>query len=158
MYVYENRYTSEGAPRFSMKYEWTAGTVNSKLGSTDQQDVPFTDAFARWYRLLSAGKHVEGSVQSVPRTEQEVLKRQGIQVRSRGADYCPRHLLGLYRVDDCGSEREWTDGEKYVFSAFAGTLGEAIARNSYEQDLMKAKEEAEAATPGEERFSGKYEP
>jgi PAS domain S-box-containing protein len=152
VYVYENRYTSEGAPRFSMKYEWTAGTVNSKLGSTDQQDVPFTDAFARWYRLLSAGKHVEGSVQSFPEPEQEVLKRQGIQSVLVVPIIVRDTFWGFTGFDDCGSEREWTDGEKYVFSAFAGTLGEAIARNSYEQDLMKAKEEAEAATRAKSDF------
>ena len=132
-YIYENSLSEEGDTLFSLKYEWCS----------EQQNKPYSEGFARWRYLLSDGKPVAGVVSETPDKERRFLLVPIIVRKS---------FWGFAGFDDCSSERLWSESEKYIFSAFAGTLGSAIARNTYEQELKKAKEEAEAATRAKSDF------
>ena len=151
-YVYENSLSQDGDTLFSMKYEWCSETVSPEMSNPERQNKPYSEGFARWQYLLTDGKPVVGAVSGLPDMERTYLEKQGIKSILIVPIIVRETFWGFAGFDDCTTERKWSDSEKYIFSAFAGTLGSAIARNTYEQELKKAKEEAEAATRAKSEF------
>ena len=69
--------------------------------------------------------------------EQQALTELGLKSILILPIFINETFWGFIGFHDCRRERVWTIGEKNIFSAFASTFGEAIARNSYEQQLQK---------------------
>jgi signal transduction histidine kinase/DNA-binding response OmpR family regulator len=59
---------------------------------------------------------------------------------------------GFVSFNDCHIERAWTSTEISILKSFAVTLGSAIARTKMEEQLIKAKENAEAASLAKSEF------
>ena len=59
---------------------------------------------------------------------------------------------GFIRFDDCHSERLWMGIEGAILQAAAASIGGAIARRYTEDELRKAKENAESATKAKSDF------
>jgi signal transduction histidine kinase/CheY-like chemotaxis protein len=59
---------------------------------------------------------------------------------------------GFVGFADCQDERTWTETEFSILTSFAVTLGSAIERDRMEQQLVKEKENAEAASKAKSEF------
>jgi signal transduction histidine kinase/DNA-binding response OmpR family regulator len=59
---------------------------------------------------------------------------------------------GFVSFNDCKIEREWTESEFSILTAFAVTLGSAIERHQMESQLVESKEKAEAASIAKSEF------
>ncbi|MBS1605156.1 MAG: response regulator, partial [Bacteroidetes bacterium] len=59
---------------------------------------------------------------------------------------------GFISLNDCREEREWSHTEFSVLRSFAGTLGSAIQRMQIEQQLVVARDRAEAASIAKSEF------
>ncbi|MFT3934531.1 MAG: response regulator [Chitinophagaceae bacterium] len=85
-----------------------------------------------------------------------ILKEQFQQRGIRSAVGIPvfvhNSFWGFVGFNDCTTEREWTATEVSILRSFAVTLGAVIERNKMEQDLVAAKETAEAASRAKSAF------
>lgn len=61
-------------------------------------------------------------------------------------------LWGCIGFDDCNSDREWQASEKSILSAFANAIASAIIRHKNENELIQAKENAEAGNKAKSEF------
>jgi len=59
---------------------------------------------------------------------------------------------GFVGFSDCHNERKWTETEFSILTSFAVTLGSVIERDRMEQQLVTAKETAEAASRAKSEF------
>ncbi len=59
---------------------------------------------------------------------------------------------GFVGFNDCHTERTWTATELSILKSFAVTLGSAVERTRMEQQLVMAKESAEAASVAKSEF------
>jgi signal transduction histidine kinase/CheY-like chemotaxis protein/methyl-accepting chemotaxis protein len=59
---------------------------------------------------------------------------------------------GFVGFNDCATERVWTQTEFSILQSFAVTMGAVIERKEMEQDLVAAKENAEAASMAKSEF------
>ena len=62
------------------------------------------------------------------------------------------HFWGFVGFSDCQNEHAWTETEFSILKSFAVTLGSVIERVQMEQQLVKAKENAEEASKAKSEF------
>jgi signal transduction histidine kinase/CheY-like chemotaxis protein len=76
------------------------------------------------------------------------------QVRSLAAIpiFVGAKFWGFVAFNDCKMDRNWTPSELSILQSFASTLGTVIERKEIQQQLIRAKEEAEAANKAKSEF------
>ena len=59
---------------------------------------------------------------------------------------------GFFSLNDCSKRRQWTEAEFSILRSFSATLGAVIGQKETEQQLIRAKEEAESANRAKSEF------
>ena len=80
------------------------------------------------------------------------FERRGIQASAAIPIFLDEEFWGFLSLNDCHRVREWTPTEFSVLRSFAALLGSAIARIHMEQQLMVARDKAEAASVAKSEF------
>ncbi|TFG62423.1 MAG: response regulator, partial [Spirochaetales bacterium] len=126
-----------------------AGTPEKK-GETG--DLPYRRQLAGWLGGMETGNEIEGFTGDFPPEEREILEARNIL--SLLVLQVPVKTLfwGLLVLEDCSEKRSWPESEKRIINAFAVTLGEVIARHEAAMELVKARDQAEAATKSKSEF------
>ncbi len=65
---------------------------------------------------------------------------------------CNKKTIGIIGFDDCHNEKTWTEGEVSLLSSFADSIASAIQRKDLEENLSKAKQQAELANFAKSEF------
>lgn len=125
IYVWQNTATVDGALRAHKVGEW----VNSGIeGWGRDQGLSYAEGFTRWGETLAGGQCIRTPVRDMPPPERGFFLRQG----TRSLFVAPIHLLdefwGFIGVDDCRTERTWSDEEESILFATGLLVGTAFAR------------------------------
>jgi len=142
----------------------------------DEGNLLYTDQIVRWTSLtseieynvpefqhLSGMPHVMGILGEnkifyslATDVKDEPLKKifESLNVKSVASIpiFVGNHFWGFVAFTDCKTEREWTQTEFSILQSFAITLGSVIERTQMDQQLIIAKENAEAASIAKSEF------
>jgi GAF domain-containing protein len=102
--------------------------------------------------VLSIGHSIKGLIREFPESERAVLEPQNTKSLIAIPISVEGRFWGFIRFDDCHSERLWMGIEGAILQAAAASIGGAIARRYTEDELRKAKENAESATKAKSDF------
>jgi diguanylate cyclase (GGDEF)-like protein/PAS domain S-box-containing protein len=140
-YLFENSTDPvSGAILASQRYEWCAQTARPQIGNPNLQNIPYEPAVARWYRTLSAGGAIKGSVRELPASERAMLEPQDILSVLVLPIRIEDRFWGFIGFDDCRRERAWTSIEENVLRSAAAALGQTSVRLRAEAALRASEE------------------
>jgi PAS domain S-box-containing protein len=141
IHIYQNTNLSENQPGFVRRYYWAEDEdKESREQTLHSPTLSYAQAgLERWYHQLKEGSRVQGLSQDMPGTEAEMLKEQGVKAVMVIPVLIGYKLWGFIRFDECAKERIWASTEENLLSNFANTLGEAIARNQAQEELVNAR-------------------
>jgi PAS domain S-box-containing protein len=81
-----------------------------------------------------------------------ILEKRNVKALVAIPIFVAGRFWGFVTFNDCCKERQWTPSEFSILQSFATTLGVVIGRKEIEQQLIRAKEEAEAANKAKGEF------
>ncbi|PSB47971.1 hybrid sensor histidine kinase/response regulator [Cyanosarcina cf. burmensis CCALA 770] len=140
VYVFENHlHPSTGELLMSQRFEWTSSTVIAQIDNPELQSLSYQTCSPVWYDNLVAGKPIGGLVKNLPAHEREVLDRQQIISILVVPIFLEGQFWGFVGFDDCHRERQWTETERAILSAAAGSIGGAIARQQTKVALQESE-------------------
>jgi PAS domain S-box-containing protein len=144
-YLGEIREAGATVPQASQYHEWTAPQApqsTARLGGGSIREVCTPEA--PWCERLRKGDILSGPVSRLPDAERAPLEARA----ARSCVIIPIHVenrcWGFLGLDDCLSERIWTEAEMDSLRAVAGMLGATIARQGAQEALVEAKAQLEA--------------
>ncbi|NJN56317.1 MAG: response regulator [Leptolyngbyaceae cyanobacterium SL_5_9] len=120
----------------SLRYEWTQDSSLAQLHSPALQNLPYKDS-CYWYNTLSQGGTIASPVKDLPYPEQSILKAQGILSVLVVPILVNGDFHGFIGLDDCHSERQWSEAEESTLLALAGGIGGILERRRAEAELQR---------------------
>jgi PAS domain S-box-containing protein len=131
------------------------GWANETFSKTDKKfwkNIPYQESYSI-IDSLKRGEVVELLIRNMPNSvlkelinKHKILSILIIPIMVKG------QLWGCIGFDDCNSDREWQASEKSILSAFANAIASAIIRHKNENELIQAKENAEAGNKAKSEF------
>lgn len=141
IYIFKNHlHPTTGEMLISQQWEWVAPGIISEIDNPELQNFSYNDCFPRWYENFCRGEAIVGLVKDFPQSEQEILQEQGILSVLATPIEIKGKLWGFIGFDNTQSEHHWTDIEKSVLKAAAGTIGGAIASHQTETKLLESQQ------------------
>ncbi len=82
----------------------------------------------RWYRMLSSGQSITGSLEHFAGPERWVLQRWGVRSILMVPIFVSGRFWGMLSFADCSLPRQWSVAERSILGAMAGSFGSALER------------------------------
>ena len=143
VYIFENGRAADGTLVTSQRYEWVTSGIVPQMEML--QDLRYDElGFERWEEILSQGGVVQGDVESLPAGERALLEAQNVRSIAVVPIFVGQQWWGFMGFDDCDQPRKWSESEVRALEAAASTLGAAIARERYEEEIRQNAARAEA--------------
>lgn len=140
VYVFENHlHPSTGELLMSQRFEWASSTVTPQIDNSEMQNLSYDTCSPLWYENLASGKSIGGLVRNLPAHEREILDRQEILSILVVPIFLEGRFWGFIGFDDCHQERHWTETERTILSAIAGSIGGAIMRQQTKVALQESE-------------------
>lgn len=136
----------------NLYHKWIGDTPNAKKHNSNLFNFFNYPAISRWYKVLSAGHLIKGTIRDFPESERKVLESQNIQSILVIPIFFENWLWGFIGFDDCHSERDWTTTDASILQAAAASIGGIIFRKDMEDELRNAKDKAETAVKAKSEF------
>ncbi len=152
VYIFKNHPPATKTHLTSQYYEWVRDKATPCADDRDLQNISLFPELSRWYQTLSSGHPIKGLVHEFPESERVILEpRRAISLLAIPI-LIEGKFWGFVGFDDCHSERIWTGADISVLHASVVSIGGAIARKHAEDELIKAKEAAEASAVAKSQF------
>ncbi|MBE0683357.1 MAG: GAF domain-containing protein [Anaerolineales bacterium] len=138
--IFRKEQETDSSMPASLVHEWKSEDL--ELSSRPPTPIKIDlhhEGFSRWVQFFNEGKTVFGNVIDLPPEEREHLQKQkilstiGIPIQV-GTDW-----WGFMRLDECSTERKWSDVEIEALRAAANTLGTSIERKISEEALRHSE-------------------
>lgn len=146
IYLFQNTIDSLGNSFTSQMVEWNSVMSKLDLKNTKWQDVPFSEIDG-FIEPLIKGEAFFGIVRELKddRTR-KILEGQDILSIVVFPVFVRSDFWGFVSFNDCRHERNWSEAEFSVLSAFANSLERAVERSLINDELEKSKKAAETAS------------
>jgi len=153
VYVYENHSDPvSGALLSSLLYQWTSSQALVRIPNPGLQNLPMEKIRPRWVAAMSAGLPVYGLLEDFDPSERDLLEAQGVVSFVAIPIQIEKRFWGFIGFDDCHSPRLWNQTEIDALRATAGPIGNAIIRARATEELIRARDAAEAADKAKSEF------
>lgn len=131
----------------SLHYEWCREGIAPRRAHAGMQSCKFHEmGLGRWGDALARGESISGLVSEFRDAEKHFLMTFDVQSILIVPILFENQLMGLVGLDDCYSDRRWSDNEKSTLFVLAASLGGALKRmeaheilEEYARDLEGAK-------------------
>jgi len=138
VYIFQN-FTEKGKWYTSQTHEWVKNGIQPVIDNQDLMHIPFTDpVLVRWVSVMQKGGSIHGLIRDFPQGEERaILEAQNIISILAMPIFVEDFWWGFIGLDDCESERVWSDGERKALETMANNLGAAIYRRQVETELLE---------------------
>ena len=134
-YIFINSTNEKGEILMNHKAEYCAEGVIPEIGNPLLQNLRYSDYCPRWEKVLSKGKIIFGNVKDFPKSEKEVLESQNIKSILVIPIMVKNHFFGFIGFDNCTSNNEWKNVERYFLKVAAKDLAQFLERKKTEEKL-----------------------
>src|SRR4030095_12492477 len=136
----------------SRTFEWEASGNPAKVNPIFTNNISFQTLHPMLEVLRQQQKFCAITSQ-LPEVEfKGRLEKQGIQSVLVMPIFVNQSFWGFIGFNERKWEREWSESDHSILSSFASSLTAAIARKEMENQLVQAKEQAEAASTAKSEF------
>lgn len=140
VYIFRN-FEEKGQAYTRQLFEWTAEGVSSEFENELLSKLPFSHpSFTRWVSVMTNGNNIVGNVRDFPDVERQVLEEQGVISILAIPIFVHDRWWGFVGLDECNTEREWSDAEINALNALAYNLGAAVYRKNAEEEMILLNE------------------
>ncbi|HBK54433.1 MAG TPA: hypothetical protein DDZ44_10900 [Syntrophomonas wolfei] len=151
VYMFENHYEGNEAYA-SYKMEWNSELFPAEIDNPKLQNIPFTQV-QKFIEPLIRNEAIKAQVRDFEDGwDKETLMKQGILSILALPIFVGGIFWGFVGLNECKTERNWTEDEFSILKAFSNSIAEAIERSQMEQKLAQAKEIAESANHAKSLF------
>ncbi len=125
--------------------EWRGGESGSEpIQWLREPAEPFRgeiswDQFIGWQDTLSRGNPIQGITSRILDPGRKILEDNGIISFLLLPVFIEGRFCAVISIDDCHSERWWTENEVAILQAAAGSIGNAILRRRTEEALGESR-------------------
>lgn len=153
VYVYENQPEPAGGVVLSnLLYQWASNPELVRLPGPGLKTMPAEKIGPRWLASMNAGQPVCGLLDEFEPSERALLEAQGVVSFVAIPIQIEKKFWGFIGFDDCHSPRAWSQVEIDALRATAGPIGNAIIRARATDELIRARDAAEAADRAKSEF------
>lgn len=152
-YMFESVCSEESDQKIlNQIFEWSADSAEPQIDNPMLQNIPHSLA-SPFIKPMLDHKPFQCVVRELPESElKSILEMQDIQSLLAIPIYVKDYLWGFVGFDDCQNERSWSGAEISILSSFATSISSSILRRESEDNLLKAKNEAEFANNAKSQF------
>ncbi|GAK50338.1 multi-sensor hybrid histidine kinase [Candidatus Moduliflexus flocculans] len=146
IYIFENHLHPETEELLmSQRFEWDRFTASPQTNHPNFQNISYrSTGLQRWYDTLTTGLTISGLYRELPPEEQAFLAPQNIMAILLVPIFIGERFWGFIGFEDCHQQRQWRGEEEAVLMALAAGLGEALARETMEQQLRQTSSDLRA--------------
>ena len=152
VYISEVNETEIGKHIESRRFKWVRDSTIAQINNSSLYKCLCHVEMSRWHEMFSTGHAIKGLVRQFPESERAILQSQNIKSILAIPIMVGGQFWGFIGFDDCSSERIWNGVEVAILQATAASIGGALARKRAEDELIKAKEDAESADKAKSEF------
>jgi PAS domain S-box-containing protein len=145
VYYFENHLDPVSGKRLiSQRNEWSHATVTSELENPDMQNLP-ADDFLIFMEPLAEGKPFKSIVGQLPDSDfKRNVKEQGIRSILALPINIDENFVGFIGLDDCKSDRVWTDEVIRFLTSVTSNLANAIEKRNAIDELKQSEQRFKA--------------
>ncbi|MCU7492496.1 MAG: PAS domain S-box protein [Ignavibacteria bacterium] len=144
VYIFRNKTDEEGLLLMQQLYEWTAEGIPPQIDNPILQELPYSNVFTD--SEVSALRRNEVSISNLETMAPEgkpLIEAQDIKSLVIVPIFVGKNWWGFIGFDDCLEIRDWSFAETEALKTAGDMIGAAMLQNSYEDELIKAKQLAE---------------
>jgi signal transduction histidine kinase/DNA-binding response OmpR family regulator len=119
---------------------------------TPDMIFPYQTTLPRWEDILSAGRCVNGPLDSLPPAEQGPFKSYSVLSLLVIPVFLHNDFWGFVSFDDCGRTRVFPEDEVAILRSGSLLLVNALVRNEVTQSLVAAREDALSGARAKSEF------
>lgn len=147
--IFRNQVNASGILLWTKSREWVTEGISPLTNRRGTQAFsPSLAGFDRWIRQFEQGSEIKGTVAEFPANERAVLEEQGIQSLAALPIFAGNTWWGFLELDDCHTNRAWSEAETSALRAAANILGAAIQRQQIEESLLEHRQRLELLIEG----------
>lgn len=140
VYIFENNYDAKITEHLmSQKFEWCSDKAVPQILNPDLQNLSYEKNFPNWYQHLLQNKYITGLVRDFPEAERKLFEDEDIKSIIIFPIFHENYFWGFIGMDDCGSERQWSETEIAVLSAMANNISSLIRKQNFELELSESE-------------------
>jgi PAS domain S-box-containing protein len=133
-----------GKNLISQQNEWSGMTAKSELENPSMQNLPAED-FQIFMRPLSEGRAFKTIVSQLPDNEfKKIVMVQNVRSILALPVFIDAEFFGFIGLDDCKTDRVWTDEEVQFISSITSNLANAIEKRQAIDDLTQSEQRFKA--------------
>ncbi len=127
--IYETHYHPEtNQALMSQRFTWTQELSEVQKNNPKLQNIPYARGLSRWYKILSSNRIIYGPVQKFPQSERMQPGLRDVISILVAPIIIHQRFWGFIGFEDCQTEWQWNELEKFILLAMAESIGGAIAR------------------------------
>lgn len=100
------------------------------------EELPYRPDLEQWYRVLSSGQPLTGSLEHFAGQERWVLQRWGVRSILMVPIFVSGLFWGVLSFADCSTPRQWSVAERSILGAMAGSFGSALERQQDQARIL----------------------
>lgn len=140
VYIFENHFNKKNNENLmSQRFEWCSDTAVPQILNSDLQNLSYEKNFPDWYQQLSQNKYIAGLVRDFPESERKLFEDEDIKSIIIFPIFHENYFWGFIGMDDCWSERQWSETEIAVLSAMANNISSLIRKQKFETELSESE-------------------
>jgi PAS domain S-box-containing protein len=139
IYICEN-HDRDGEHLSDRIFEWCREGTSHQVDDRHVRSISYDRFFHSWFAALKMGKTISCLVKDITEPGKALLESQGISSLLIVPITIEGKFWGFIGLDDCGSERVWTQSEISILRAAAASIGAIIVRTAAEKALQRSEE------------------
>ena len=149
--IRENHMDADGNLSATIKYEWVAPGVDTQSANSDYNEIFYrADGLDR--ESLSRKQVFHGNVKDFPESLRMFYEKGGAKTVLVVPIFVDSHWWGYIGFAECMRERSWDTAELGVLGTAADIIGAAMSRKKADEELLKARDSAMAASDAKSLF------